>query len=338
MSAVNLQEAIKKPFGTVFADKVAMASFKDGVWSDFTLEPYQELRLPPSAHVFHYASACFEGMKAHRQKDGIYTFRLDSHMARLHRSAGLLCMPQPDPEMASEMIRENIRACSDWCPDAPGSLYIRPTLIGTLNSIGAAASPTTEALFYILLSPVGDYFSKGPKPLRLLLDEEMRTAPDFGMAKTGGNYASALGKIMKARQEWQADQVLFAPDGDVQETGAANFLLIKDDEILTKNLTSAFLHGITRDSLLKLGNDLGYKITERQFSPDELIEWVKNGEAALSGTAAVLSGVGTIIYRGEEITVGDGNIGPNVARLRQALLDVQRGNSEDRYNWMEKIC
>ena len=338
MSAtVNLAEAIKAPFGTIFADKMAMAHFKNGAWTDFTMEPFQDLKMSPASHVLHYASACFEGLKAHRQADGVYTFRLDAHMARLHKSSGLLCLPQPSPEMAAEMIRASIRACKNWVPDAPGSLYIRPTLIGTLNSIGAAASPSTEALFYILLSPVGDYFSKGPKPLRLLLDEEMRTAPFFGMAKAGGNYASALGKIMDARKEYQVDQVLFAPDGDVQETGAANFLLINDKEILTKNLTSSFLHGITRDSLIKLAGDHGYKITERAFSPDELAEWIKTGEAALSGTAAVLSGVGTIIYRGKELTVGDGQVGPNTNRLRQALLDVQRGKAEDRYDWMEKI-
>lgn len=337
--SVNLEEAIQAPFGTIFTDKMAVSRFKDGAWSPITLEPYQNLSLPPAAHVLHYSSTCFEGMKAHRQSDGsVSTFRIDSHMKRLHQSAGLLCLPQPEPEMSKKMIRDNIKACMEWVPNPPGSLYIRPTLIGTLPSIGAAASPSTEALFYILLSPVGDYFRTGPKPLRLLLDDDsLRTAPHFGMAKTGGNYASALGKIMKARQAHNVNQVLFAPDGDVQETGAANFLLINDRQIITRNLDSCFLHGITRDSVLTIARDLGYEVSERAISVEELLDHIKEGEAALSGTAAILGGVGTIIYKGEEIKVGDGQIGANTNRLRQALLDIQQGRSEDKHGWMERV-
>ncbi len=335
----NLAEAIKSPFGTIFTDKMAIAHFKGGEWTPFAIEPHRKFEMSPASHVFHYSSACFEGLKAHRQAGGVYTFRLQDHMNRLFQSAGLLCLPQPDPAFVAEMIRENIRACADWVPEAPGSLYIRPTLIGTLESIGAAASPSTEAMLYILLSPVGDYFSKGIKPLRVLLDDEaMRTSPSFGIAKTGGNYAAALHRIMKARKEHGADQVLFAPGGDVQETGAANFLLINDREVLTKGLCSAFLHGVTRDSILKLAADLGYKVSERDISPAEVIEWIKTGEAALSGTAAVLSGIGSMVYRGESFQVGNGEVGPNTNRLRQGLLEIQRGQQPDAHGWMEKIC
>lgn len=337
--SVNLEEAIQAPFGTIFTDKMAVSRFKDGAWSPFALEPYQNISMPPSAHVLHYSSTCFEGMKAHRHEDGsVHTFRIDSHMKRLHQSAGLVCLPQPSPEMSKEMIRENIKACMEWVPNPPGSLYIRPTIIGTLPSIGAAASPSTEAMFYILLSPVGDYFKTGPKPLSILLDDDnLRTAPHFGMAKTGGNYASALGKIMQARDAHGVNQVLFAPNGDVQETGAANFLLINDRQIITRNLDSSFLHGITRDSILKLAADLGYEVSERAISVEELLDHIKDGEAALSGTAAILGGVGTIVYKGESLKVGTGEIGPNTNRLRQALLDIQQGRAEDKHEWLERV-
>lgn len=334
---IDLESAVKAPFGTIFTDQMVTTYFKDGVWSPFVLEPHRSLSLSPAAHVLHYGSACFEGMKAHRRADGVYAYRLKSHMTRFKKSAELLCLPLPDPETVADMIRTNIKACEAWVPDPPGALYIRPTLIGTLNSIGAAATPSTEAVCYILLSPVGDYFKTGPKPLRLLIDECQRTSPDFGMAKAGGNYAAALHKIMEARAEYQVDQVLFAPAGDVQETGAANFLLINDREILTKKLSNAFLHGITRDSILKIGADLGYKISERDFTIDELLEWAKTGEAALSGTAAVLSSVGGVVYRGEEYKMGDGKLGKNTKRLRQALLDIQQGRTGDRYDWLEKV-
>ena len=133
------------------------------------------------------------------------------------------------------------------------------------------------------------------------------------------------------------EQVLFAPGGDVQKTGAANFLLINDREIRTKQLSNAFLHGITRDSILTIGADLGYAISERDVTIAELLEWAKHGEAALSGTAAVLSGVGPLVFRDGEHQVGDGQIGPNPNRLRQALLDIQQGKVEDRHGWLKKV-
>ncbi len=335
--AIDLESAIKAPFGTIFADQMAVMRFTEGAWSPFTLEPFQNLSLSPAAHVLHYSSTCFEGLKAHRRADGVYTYRLMSHMRRFQRSTELLYLPQPAADVVADMIRANITACEEWTPEPPGALYVRPTLIGTLHSIGAAAHPSTEAMCYILLSPVGDYFKSGPTPLRLLVDDCLRTSPDFGMAKTGGNYASALGKIMRARAEHQVEQVLFAPGGDVQETGAANFLLINDHEILTKKLSNAFLHGITRDSILTIGADLGYTISERDFTVDELREWTTHGEAALSGTAAVLSGVGTLVFPDGEHQVADGRVGPNTTRLLRALLDIQQGKAEDRHGWLEKV-
>jgi branched-chain amino acid aminotransferase len=192
---------------------------------------------------------------------------------------------------------------------------------------------------YVLLSPVGDYFAGGAKALRLLLDDNARCASHMGMVKSGGNYASALQPILKARAAVQADQVLFCPNGDVQETGAANFLLIDGNEIITKALDSSFLHGITRDSILTLARDLGMTVSERDLTVEELLERAaKPGtEAALSGTAAVLAPVGTLIYQGQDIKVGSGEPGTTTAKLRQALNDIQWGKAEDKHGWLTKI-
>ena len=335
----RVEEAVKAPFGTVFAEKISVSEFKDGAWSPLRIEPIQPLKIFPYSHVLHYGSSCFEGMKAYRwSDDSIHTFRLSDHARRLQNSADMLCLPVPGQELIEDMIRANIRACADWVPESPGSLYIRPTLVGTLASIGAAAHPSSEALFFVLLSPVGDYFKGGARPLRIVIEDQvMRTSPDFGTAKAGGNYASALKPIMKARKDFAADQVLFAPGGDVQETGAANFILISDKEVVTKDLDSSFLHGITRNSLLKIAADLGYKVSERRISVEEVLEWSKNGEAALSGSAAVLAGIGELIYQGETFQVGSGQIGENTLKLRNALVDVQTGRVKDRYGWTAEV-
>lgn len=223
-------------------------------------------------------------------------------------------------------------------PDAPGALYLRPMLIGTTPNIGAAATPSTSAMLIVLCSPVWDYFAGGAKPLRIYVEEHAtRCAAHLGVVKTGGNYAAALGPTLAARKQYGVDQVLFCPGGEVQETGAANFLLIREGHILTRSLDSSFLHGVTRDSLLKVAPELGFKVEERVFTVAEMLEWVKTGEAALSGTAAVLSGVGTLIRDGQEFRVGDGGVGPNTQRLRAALVGLQQGTTPDTRGWLTTV-
>jgi branched-chain amino acid aminotransferase len=224
-------------------------------------------------------------------------------------------------------------------PEAPGALYLRPTLFGTGASIGGATSPATEAMLVVLASPVWDYFAKGEKPLRIYVEEKLtRTATLMGQVKAGGNYAAALGPTIAAREQYQADQVVFCPGGSVQETGAANFLLIREGKILTRALDTTFLHGVTRDSILTIAPQLGFAVEERQFSVDEMLDWVKDGEAALCGTAAVLSGVGTLVRSGgREIRVGAGDIGPNTKRLRSALISMQRGEIPTPAGWITRV-
>jgi branched-chain amino acid aminotransferase len=123
----------------------------------------------------------------------------------------------------------------------------------------------------------------------------------------------------------------------VQETGAANFLLVREGQILTRSLDSTFLHGVTRDSLLTLAREMGYAVQERIVTVEETLDWVGNGEAALSGTAAVLAGVGTLIWQGREVRVADGGVGRVTQALRTALVDVQRGVTPDRFGWLTPV-
>src|SRR5690606_28141174 len=178
-------------------------------------------------HVLHYASTCFEGLKAFRHDDGsVNIFRMDASVKRLQQSSQLLSLPSFKSELLNDMIVSIVRHFASEVPATPGSMYIRPTHIGTEAAIGKAASPSKTSMMYVLLSPVGDYFSGGARKLRLLMEDcAMRCAPHMGMVKSGGTSASALQPILHARTEVDADQVLFRPNGDVQETGAANFLL-----------------------------------------------------------------------------------------------------------------
>ncbi len=329
-----------KLFGTEFGGHIAIAQYADGAWTAPSIEPLAPLPVHPAAHVFHYASTCFEGFKAYRWKDGKgRIFRLHDHVARMRKSAASLCLPVPGADMLADMVIGAVHANLDAIPEPPASLYLRPTLIGTLENIGAAAAPSTKATLFVLTSPVGDYFAGGAAALKLLVeDQKARTTEQLGSTKTGGNYAAALGPTMAAKEKYGVDQVLFCPDGDVQETGAANFLLISDDEILTKSLDTTFLHGMTRDSVLKLGAEMGYTISERPFTVDELLEKVATYEACLSGTAATLSPVGTLVYRGKEIRVRDGQPGPNRKKLQTALQNIQYGLEPDTHGWLTEVA
>jgi branched-chain amino acid aminotransferase len=263
---------------------------------------------------------------------------MDRHIERMRQSARALALPEPDPAQLADMVRATIDSNRATIPEAPGALYLRPVLIGTTPNIGAAATPADAAYLMVLASPVWDYFAGGMRPLRIFVDDvNSRTAAQTGRVKTGGNYAAALGPTLEARRRYKTDQVLFAPSGEVQETGAANFLLIRSGEVLTRNLDSTFLHGVTRDSLLVLARDAGYAVHERAFHVSEMLEWARNGEAALSGTAAALAGVGTLVHRGQEYKVGTGEVGPLTRALRERLVAIQQGEAEDRYGWAPQV-
>ena len=326
------------PFGSVLAEKMSVARFTDGKWQPSQLTKLDEFRLHPGAHCLHYGSSCFEGLKAYRWDcDSIVLFRPDRHIARLQQSANLLRLPVPDGDAVLEMMTTTVLESASEIPPSPGALYLRPVLLGTDHNIGAAAKPSESAVLYVLASPVGDYFAGGDRALRVLIKESARTTSQFGKVKTGANYASALGMTLDAREQWNTDQILFCPDSDVQETGASNFLLVDDKTIITKPLSDSFLHGVTRDSVLQIGRDLGYDVQEKDFNVAELLKWTEHGEAALSGTAAVLAGVGTLIHDGKEYTLSGGKTGPNTRRLRESLVNVQRGVESNGHGWIKKL-
>ena len=329
--------SVNAAFGTVAAPVMAVAEAADGTFGPARVGPLVPFSLHPFAHALHYASTCFEGLKAHRGPDGVVRlFRADSHIARMRRTAERMSLPVPSAELLHGMIRDVVVANLDEVPAAPGALYLRPLLFGTEPNIGAAASASGTATLAVLASPVGDYFAGGVRPLTLLLETAApRTTPQFGEVKAGANYAMALGLTLHARRELGCDQVLFAPGGVVQETGAANFLLLAEDRIVTPALDATFLHGVTRDSVLTLARDRGLAVEERAVGVDELLGW--SDEAALSGTAATLSGVGALLHEGRRRPVGTGEVGPVTLALREGLMAVQRGEAEDAHGWTEPV-
>lgn len=323
------------PFGSVFVPSMMVTRFDGSAWAEPTSAPLRPFDLHPGSHALHYGSTCFEGLKAHRQPDGTAKpFRADAHAARFALSAARLCLPVPPPELTEELIAREVAEAeaAGMVPDPPGALYLRPTLLGTDETIGAAAHASETAICFVLACPVGDYLP--PRPLVISVETQIpRTTPQFGSVKAGANYAMALTPINAARERDGADQVLFAPGGVVQETGASNVVLIDGEHLVTPPLSDAFLHGVTRDSLLRVARARGWNVEERDLTVDEVVKWIARptAELALTGTAAVVGPVGTLVVDGQRLPVGTEGQAPGTATLRQALLDIQTGHAE--FDW-----
>ena len=328
-TTVQIPPAPSAPFGSVFGPVMAVARFDATTWSSAEPVDLESFRLHPGTHALHYGSSCFEGLKAHRHPDGsVHAFRTPAHVARLCQSAARLCLPVPPASLVATLIDLAVAENASLTPASPGALYLRPTLLGTDVTIGAAAHPSATAIMYVLACPVGDYLPPG----RLTVAVETvtpRTTPQFGVVKSGANYAMALAPIMAAREQFAADQVLFAPGGVVQETGASNVLLLDGDDVVTPALTDAYLHGVTRDSLLRLAASLGWRVTERELTLADCVEWAARpgAEVALTGTAAVVAAVGTLVVDGVPHPVGATGTSPRTDELRARLLDIQAGRT-----------
>ncbi len=338
--ARHVTDPFSAPFGSLFGDSMTVAHLADGAF-DYpgAAQAFENFSMHPGTHVLHYGSACFEGLKAHRQSDGsLAIFRLDDHVERMRQSIGRLRMVVPESDLIRTMIVDAVEANASFTPDAPGSLYIRPTFIGTTPNIGAAASPSDTGILYVICSPVGDYFAGGIRPLTIYVETKVpRTTPQFGMVKSGANYVMALGPTLDAKRDHGADQVLFATGDDITETGASNFFLVDDDRLITRQLDESFLHGVTRNSVITLAAELGYEVEERPLATAELADWASTGEIFLSGTAAVVAPVGTVVVGDAPVMVGDGQPGENTLKIREALTAVLTGNAPDNNGWRTAV-
>ncbi len=332
-------------FGNYFSDHMFLMDYDEGEgWHDARIEPYHPLALDPACTVLHYGQEIFEGMKAYRSKnDDILFFRPYKNAERWNQSAARMCMPGMDPDMYCEALNAIVSLDRDWTPHAPGtSLVLRPAMIAVDPCLGV--HPAKKYLFFILCSPSGDYFKNGIAPVSIYVEEEfIRSAPGgTGYAKCGGNYAGTM--LASARvAEKGYDQVLWLDANEhkyVEEVGSMNMMFVIDDVIITAPLDGTILPGVTRDSVLTLAEDAGWKTEERKLSIDEVYRASREGrlnEAFGTGTAAVVSPVGRLCYKNEEIIINNGEIGPKAAYLRDRLLNIQLGNCDDKFGWVMKV-
>ena len=332
-------------FGTIFTDHMFNMDYSPELgWHNPRIEPYGPIAMDPSTMVLHYGQAIFEGLKAYRKESGeIQLFRPKDNLRRLNVSGNRLCIPEFDEEFVLHALLELLKIDKDWVPSAPGtSLYIRPTIIATDPYIGLRSSNTFR--LFIILSPVGAYYPEGFNPVKIWVTKDYVRAVrgGVGQAKTAGNYAASLYATNIAYKDGYT-QVLWLDGVElkyIEEVGTMNIFFCIGDELVTPELNKSILAGVTRDSVIKLAKSWKVKVVERRISIDEVFAAHAKGllkEVFGSGTAAVISPVGHIKFDGQEITVGDGNVGPISAKLFKDLTEIQYGKAADPFNWLMPV-
>ncbi len=334
------------PFGVFTTDHMFLMNYdREQGWHDPRIVPYAPFQMDPACMVLHYAQEIFEGMKAYRDEEGrIRLFRPEENFKRMNDSCERMSIPKIDVDFCVEAVKQLVTLEKDWVPTAPNtSLYIRPFIFATDIHVGVHASHTYQ--FAVILSPVGPYYATGLAPVSIMIEEDDVRAVrgGTGFTKCGGNYAASLRAGEKA-EEKGFSQVLWLDGVErkyIEEVGSMNVLFKIGGKIVTPALNGSILPGITRKSCLQLLRDKGYEVEERRLSVDELIGAARDGsleEAFGSGTAAVVSPIGSLYYKGETFVISGGGIGPVAQDLYDTLTGIQWGRVADPYGWSQVIC
>jgi branched-chain amino acid aminotransferase len=327
-------------FGEQFSDHMLEVRYSEGSWREPMILPYGQIPMYPAVSTLHYGQAVFEGMKAFRYNDGkVNIFRLDKHYERFRRSCERVCIPEVSEEVFTEGMKKLVTTDRDWVPNARyKSLYIRPIVFASDQTLGLRASRNYR--FYIICSPVGNYYAEGIKPIRLTTMPKYVRAVlgGVGDVKVPGNYAASLQPTTKAQQLGYT-QVLWLDAIEhkyVEEVGSMNIFFVIDDVLVTPPLNGSILPGITRNSVIELAKIKGMPVEQRPVTIDELADLHKNArlkEIFGAGTAAVISPVGLIHHEDYQISFGTNEMGPVSRWFYDNITGIQHGDISDPGGW-----
>ena len=335
----------KVRFGSVFTDYMMVMDYRDGKWNEIRIEPYAPLDLDPANATLHYGQAIFDGLKAYKTVDGYAAvFRPYDHLKRFNNSAKILDIPEFDVDYVAEGLFKLIDIEKDWIPTAPGSsLYIRPFAFAMDNQLGVTVG--REYKMMIILSPVSAYYSNGFAPVKIMVEDKYVRAVigGLGEAKTPANYAASLHAGLIAHDKGY-DQVLWL-DGVhrkyIEEVGSMNILFKIKGEVVTPALCGSILSGITRKTVLEVAKSWGVPVSERRISIDEICAAYDTGdleEVFGSGTAAVISPVGELLYKDKKMVIDGGKIGPFAQKMFDFINGLHTGEVKDDFGYLKKVA
>ncbi len=327
-------------FGKIFTDHMFVCDYMNGEWQTPKIVPYGPLTMDPSARVFHYGQAVFEGMKAYKDDKGdTFLFRPDENFNRINKSAERLAMPEFPKEYFFDGLNALLKLDNNWIkPGFGNSLYIRPFVIATQASV--SASEADEYKFLIICSPAQSYYSGDVSVL--VAEKFSRSASGgFGYAKAAGNYAGQFYPTNLAKEQGY-QQVIWTDSNAheyMEEAGTMNVFFRVNDTLLTAPISDRILDGVTRKSLITIAEKEGIKVDVRPVKVSEIVEAAKNGslkEIFGAGTAAVVSPVKAFGYQGEHYEIQKQE-NSYADYFKKALMDIQYNISEDPFGWRYKV-
>jgi len=332
-------------FGQYFTDHMFLMEWsREQGWANARICPYQDFKMDPASTVLHYSQAIFEGLKAYRGEDNqIFLFRPTDNLERMNRGAVRMSMPRIPVDQILKALKALVYLDRDWIPDGNGAtLYLRPTMIGVDPYLGL--KPSDTYLFYIIMSPVGAYYSEGFSPTKIYVSKEYVRAVRGGVGdvKTGGNYAASMLATEQAKKKGYT-QVLWLDACErkyIEEVGTSNIFFMFGDKLVTPPLGGSILGGITRDSVINLARGYGIEVEERPVAIDEVIAASQDGslkESFATGTAAVISPVGELCFDEKAYPINQGKTGPLSIKIFEELQAIQNGSMEDSHNWTVKV-
>ena len=327
-------------FGSVFTDHMFECDFIDGKWVNPTIKPYQPISIEPSASVFHYGQAIFEGMKAYKDKKGdLWLFRPDQNFERINKSAIRMAIPEFPKNLFYEALKSLVKIDEEWVKYGEGrSLYIRPFIIG--NEYAIQAVPSKSYKFMIICAPATLYYTKKLKVL--VADKFSRAASGgIGYAKAAGNYSGQFYPTNLAKKEG-FDQVIWTDSNEhsyIEEAGTMNIFFRINDNLITAPTTDTILDGVTRKSIIQIAKDIGIAVKIKKLKVEELKNAASDGslkEIFGAGTAAIISEIKAFQHKGEYFELNEFNES-YAQKLKSNLVGIQTNELADHHNWRYKI-
>ncbi|WP_299226711.1 branched-chain amino acid aminotransferase [uncultured Psychroserpens sp.] len=327
-------------FGRTFTDHMFYCDYIDGEWQQPKIVPYGPMTIDPSARVFHYGQAVFEGMKAYKDEDdNVFLFRPDENFKRINKSASRLAIPKFPEHYFFEGLYTLLNLDRDWIKTGKGnSLYIRPFVIATESAI--SASPANSYRFMIICSPAKAYYTDR---VRVLFAEKYSRSADggVGFAKAAGNYAAQFYPTGLAQKKG-FQQIIWTDANShkyLEEAGTMNIFFRINDTLITAPNNDRILDGVTRKSVIQLAKDLNIKCEVRRVSVDEIKEASKNGslkEIFGAGTAAVISPISAFEHAGSVFEISE--VDDSYAILfKTKLLNIQHNLTDDKHGWRYEV-
>lgn len=327
-------------FGQVFSDHMMECDYKNGEWQAPVIKPYGPLMLEPSARVFHYGQAVFEGMKAYKDsEDKIWLFRPDQNFERINRSSKRLAIPEFPKEYFFNALEELLKIDKDWIKKGFGnSLYLRPFVIAT--EAGVSASAAKEYKFMIICSPAQAYYSG---EVRVKFSEKYSRAADggVGFAKAAGNYGAQFYPTNLAKEEG-FQQIIWTDANThdyLEEAGTMNIFFRIGDKLVTAPTNDRILDGVTRKCVLTLAEEFDIETEVRRVSVQEILEAAEKGELKEmfgSGTATVINPISGFGYKDQKFELP--KMEDSYARFfKDKLMKIQYNEAEDKFGWRYEV-